>query len=94
MEKSEITDYIENLEYENKRMGDFLYKLGYTPEAITDIIINSNDVITKTKVYEIVRVTMNELEKVNDEVQAMRDKLYEFLDEHYDLSKFKPLHHL
>ena len=29
---------------------------------------------------------MNELEKMADDVQARRDKLYKFLDEHYDFS--------
>jgi len=41
MDIEELKDYIENLEYENKRMGDFLNKLGYSNEAITDVIINS-----------------------------------------------------
>lgn len=82
----ELQDYIQNLEYENKRMGDFLAKLGYTPEAITDIIINSADTISKIQVYAVIRSTMNELEKLGDSVQAMRDKLYSFLDKHYDFS--------
>ena len=90
MNASEIQDYIQNLEYENKRMGDFLNKLGYTNEAISDIIINTCDTIAKVQVYTVVRSTMNALEKVNDDVQVIRDELYKFLDIHYDFSTFKP----
>ena len=90
MNLEELNDYVQNLEYENKRMGDFLQKLGYSSEGITDIIIDSCDTITKVQVYAIVRSTMNELEKMNDDVQNMRDALYKFLDNHYDFTKFKP----
>lgn len=45
-----------------------------------------SDTISQIQVYAIVRSTMNELEKMADDVQAMRDKLYKFLDEHYDFS--------
>jgi len=90
MDLQELNDYVENLEYENKRMGDFLNKLGYSSEAITDIIINASDTITKVQVYPIIHSTMNKLEKMSDDVQAMRDELYKFLDEYYDFKKFKP----
>ena len=86
MNLEELNDYVQNLEYENKRMGDFLQKLGYTSEAITDIIINSCDTITKVQVYAIVHSTINKFEKVSDDIQIMRDNLYKFLDTHYDLS--------
>lgn len=89
---SEEKDYIENIEYENKRMAGFLNKLGYSNEAISNIIINSADNVSKIEVYEVVRTTMNALEKVNDDVQGMRDGLYKFLDKHYDFSKFKTNH--
>ena len=92
MNLDELNDYVQNLEYENKRMGDFLAKLGYSSEAITDIIINSCDTITKVQVYPIIHSTMNELEKMNDEIHGVREKLYEFLDEHYDFSKFEATH--
>ncbi|RLA82655.1 MAG: hypothetical protein DRG78_06615 [Epsilonproteobacteria bacterium] len=71
-----------------KEVKDYIQNL----EDENERLKSSSDVITKVKVYEVIRNTMNNLEKVNDEVQEMRDKLYEFLDEHYDLSKFKPLH--
>ena len=90
MDLQELNDYVENLEYENKRMGDFISKLGYSSEAITDIIINASDTITKVQVYPIIHSTMNKLEKMSDDVQAMRDELYKFLDEYYDFKKFKP----
>jgi len=48
MDIEELKDYIENLEYENKCMADFLNKLGYSNEAITDVIINSCETITKS----------------------------------------------
>ena len=51
-----------------------------------------DEVITKVEVYEMVRLTMNNLEKANDDIQDMRDELYRFLDKHYDLSKFKSSH--
>ena len=90
MDLEELNDYVQNLEYENKRMGDFLQKLGYTSEAITDIIINSCDTITKVQVYPIIQTTMDELEVMADNIQKMRDDLYKFLDTHYDFKKFKP----
>lgn len=90
MNLEELNDYVQNLEYENKRMGDFLQKLGYSSEGITDIIINSCDTITKVQVYAIIQSTMNELEKMSNDIQNMRDELYKFLDTHYDFSKFNP----
>jgi len=86
MDLEELNDYVNNIEYENKKMGDFLNKLGYTPDIITDTIINPTENITKIQVYEIISATMNKLEKINDDVQTTQDELYKFLDEFYDLS--------
>ena len=36
-------DEYENICYENKRMGDFLEKLGLTPDDITSFIVNGSD---------------------------------------------------
>ena len=79
MNLEELNDYVQNLEYENNRMGDFLAKLGYSSEAITDIIINSCDTITKVHVYPIIHSTMNELEQINDEIHSVRDKTIQVL---------------
>ena len=35
----ENDDYIQNLEFENKNMAEFLESLGYTQEQITDIAL-------------------------------------------------------
>ena len=64
MKEEGLKDYIQTLEYENKRMGDFLKKLGYSNEAISDIIINSCDTITKVKVYALIHSTISELKKL------------------------------
>ena len=45
-----------------------------------------SDTISQIQVYAIVHSTMNELEKMADDIQTMRDELYKFLDEHYDFS--------
>ena len=47
-------EQITNLAYENRKMGDFLAKLGLTIDDITDIVINSEeqfnlDIIKKIK---------------------------------------------
>ncbi len=47
-------EQITNLAYENRKMGDFLAKLGLTVDDITDIVINSEeqfnlDIIKKIK---------------------------------------------
>ena len=39
----ELKDEIENLAYENKRMGDFLELLGLEPDDITSYVINGNE---------------------------------------------------
>jgi len=59
MNLEELNNYVQNLEYENKRMRDFLNKLGYSSEGISDIIINSCDTITKVQVYATIHTTMN-----------------------------------
>jgi len=48
--------------------------------------MKKSDTISKIQTYAIVHSTMNELEKIADSIQAMRDDLYKFLDEHYDFS--------
>lgn len=45
-----------------------------------------HNVIDQIEVYTIIRSTMNNLEEMADDVQAMRDELYKFLDKHYDFS--------
>ena len=42
MNKEEKEEY-SNLEYENIKMGEFLEKLGFTPEMITNLIIYNFD---------------------------------------------------
>jgi len=42
MRPEETWDYITNLEFENKRMGDFLELLGVDVEDITDVVINGD----------------------------------------------------
>ena len=47
-------DEYENICYENKKMGDFLEKLGLTPDEITSYVINGseediNNMITRVK---------------------------------------------
>lgn len=39
----ELADEVENLAYENKRMGEFLEYLGLTPLEISNYIIEGND---------------------------------------------------
>ena len=39
----ELKDQIENLAYENKRMGDFLEKIGLMPDDIPSYVINGNE---------------------------------------------------
>jgi len=48
--------------------------------------MKKSDTISKIQTYAIVHSTMNELEKIADSIQAMREELYKFLDEHYDFS--------
>lgn len=43
MKTDELKEELENLAYENKRMGDFLERLGLSINDITDFIINGND---------------------------------------------------
>lgn len=50
----EKQEQITNLAYENRKMGDFLVKLGLTIDDITDVVINSEeqvnlDIIKKIK---------------------------------------------
>jgi len=86
MDLEEFNDYVQSIEYENKQMGDFLQRLGYTPTAITDIIINNVDSIAKIQVYDVIQTSMNKLEKLSNDVELIRDNLYKFLDKHYDFT--------
>ena len=86
MDLEEFNDYVQSIEYENKRMGDFLQRLGYTPTAITDIIINNVDSIAKIQVYDVIQTSMNKLEKLSNDVELIRNNLYMFLDKHYDFT--------
>lgn len=49
VEESISPDEIENLTYENKKMGDFLQKLGFTPDDITTLIINGEKALKRVK---------------------------------------------
>ena len=39
----ELKDQIENLAYENKRMGDFIELLGLEPDEITSYVIHGRE---------------------------------------------------
>ncbi|MDN5096541.1 hypothetical protein [Aliarcobacter butzleri] len=49
VEASISPDEIENLTYENKKMRDFLQKLGFTPDDITTLIINGEKALKRVK---------------------------------------------
>ena len=54
VEASISPEEIDNLTYENKKMGDFLQKLGFTPDDITTLIING-DKVQKEKALKKVK---------------------------------------
>lgn len=54
----ELKDQIENLSYENKRMGDFIELLGLEPDEITSYIINGDNYNDIQKAVKIIRETI------------------------------------
>ena len=66
------------LSYENKRMADFILKIGYTREAITDVIIGGYD----KQIEDLEKpLTMVKLEN-----QMLRKTLYSQEEEIRDLT--------
>ena len=49
----EKQEQITNLAYENRKMGDFLAKLGLTVDDITDIVINSEEQVNLAIIKKI-----------------------------------------
>ena len=49
---------IENLAYENKRMGDFIELLGLEPDEITSYVINGDNYNDIQKAVKIIRETI------------------------------------
>ena len=54
----DLKDQIENLAYENKRMGDFLEILGLEPDEITSYVINWDNYNDIQKAVKIIRETI------------------------------------
>ena len=54
----DLKDQIENLAYENKRMGDFLEKIGLMPDDITSYVINGNEHDIDMAI-KLIRLTLN-----------------------------------
>lgn len=54
----ELKDEIENLAYENKRMGDFIELLGLEPDEITSYVINGDNYNDIQKAVKIIRETI------------------------------------
>lgn len=50
----ELKDQIENLSYENKKMGDFLELLSLEPDEITSYVINGNEQEVKRMIDYII----------------------------------------
>ena len=53
-----LKDQIENLSYENKRMGDFIELLGLEPDEITSYVINGDNYNDIQKAVKIIRETI------------------------------------
>lgn len=51
----ELKDEIENLAYENKRMGDFIQLLGLAPDEITSYVINGHETDVKMMIDYIIK---------------------------------------
>lgn len=50
----DLKDQIENLAYENKRMGDFLQALGLAPDEITSYVINGHETDVKRMIDYVI----------------------------------------
>ena len=50
----ELKDEIENLAYENKRMGDFIQLLGLAPDEITSYVINGHETDVKRMIDYVI----------------------------------------
>ena len=55
---AQLKDEIENLAYENKRMGDFIELLGLEPDEITSYVINGDNYNDIKKAVKIIRETI------------------------------------
>lgn len=55
---AQLKDEIENLAYENKRMGDFIELLGLEPDEITSYVINGDNYNDIQKAVKIIRETI------------------------------------
>ena len=55
---AQLKDQIENLAYENKRMGDFIELLGLEPDEITSYVINGDNYNDIQKAVKIIRETI------------------------------------
>ena len=51
----ELKDEIENLAYENKRMGDFIQLLGLAPDDITSYVINGGHYEVKRMIDYVIK---------------------------------------
>ena len=76
--------------YENKRMADFLIKIGYTQEVLSDVIINGNDTerdelekpLTMVKLEnQMLRHTLYSQEEELKKGQENYNKLWEMYSE-------------
>ena len=50
----ELKDQIENLAYENKRMGDFIELLGLEPDEITSYVIYGHETDVKRMIDYVI----------------------------------------
>ena len=50
----ELKDQIENLAYENKRMGDFIELLGLEPDQITSYVIHGHETDVKRMIDYVI----------------------------------------
>ncbi len=50
----DLKDEIENLAYENKRMGDFIQLLGLAPDEITSYVINGHETDVKRMIDYVI----------------------------------------
>lgn len=51
----ELKDEIENLAYENKRMGDFIQLLGLAPDEITSYVIHGHETDVKRMIDYVIK---------------------------------------